>query len=493
MSALKKLFKHTFIYGLATVLPRLLGLILTPLYVSGLPEKEFGVYILLMASLVMGNVLLTYGMETAFFRFVNRGDDQRKVQRTALTSLLITALTFLLMVVLFRYQISDFVAYKTAYILYAVVILCLDTLAVIPFAWFRQNEQPMRYSMIKITNVVINLGLNLFFFLVLPVLASKGYGWVDALIFENKIHYVFISNVIASAATFLMVSPLYFRIGLHIDLKLWKEMFFYAFPVLIAGLAFSINEVGDKMILRYLLPANIAEAEVGVYGGAYKLGAFMTLFITAFKLGVEPFFFSQANEDNARYTYANITQYFAIFGSFILLFVVVYTDLFAMILLPEKSYWRALWIVPFILLANLCLGIYHNLSVWYKITDRTRFGAWISMGGAVITIVLNFLLIPVLSYKGSAIATLAAYGTMMIVSYVLGQKYYPVPYDLKKIGAYMGTSVLFSVLSFYVFDGAILPGTVLLLVFLSLIYYLERNELRRLFRPLLEKVSGKFK
>ena len=493
MSALKNLFKNTFIYGLATVLPRVLGIILTPLYVAGLPESDFGIYILLMASLVMGNILLTYGMETAFFRFVNKEGDKSKVQSTALTSLLITAVSFLFAAVVFREQLSAFLQYQTAFILYAVVILFLDTLVVIPFAWYRQQERPMKYSLIKITNVAINLGLNLFFFLVLPLLSLDEGGMFGGLIFENKIHYVFIANIAASAATFLMVSPLYFRIGLRLDLRLWKEMIVYAFPVLVAGLAFSINEVGDKWMLRYLLPADVAESEVGVYGAAYKLGAFMNLFITAFKLGVEPFFFSQANKKDAKQTYANITLYFAIFGSFILLFVVAYTDLIAMVLLPEKSYWRALWIVPFILLANLCLGIYHNLSVWYKVTDRTRFGALISVGGAVITIGVNFLLIPVLSYKGSAIATLAAYGSMMVISYLLGRRYYPVPYNLKKIGAYMGASVFLSALSFYVFKGDVLAGTALLLLFLTLIYYLERTELVKIFKPLLEKSARKFK
>ncbi|WP_224488243.1 lipopolysaccharide biosynthesis protein [Robertkochia flava] len=493
MSALKNLFKNTFIYGLATVLPRVLGLVLTPLYVSGLPEKQFGVYVILMTYLIMGNILLSYGMETAFFRFINRGDDKQKVQSTALTSLFTTAVIFLLLAVVFKAELSQFLKYQTAFIVYAVVILFLDTLAVIPFAWFRQNEKPMRYSVIKITNVVINLGLNLFFFLVLPEITGAGDGIADHLVFENKVHYIFISNIIASAVTLLLVAPLYFRIGLRLDLGLWKEMIIYALPVLVAGMAFSINEAGDKLMLRYLLPEAVAESEVGVYGAAYKLGAFMTLFVTAFKLGVEPFFFSQANKKDARNTYANITLYFTIFGSLILLFVVVYTDLFAAILLPERSYWRALWVVPFILLANLCLGVYHNLSVWYKITDRTIYGAWISVGGAVITIVLNLLLIPVLSYKGSAIATLAAYGTMMATSYLLGQKHYPIPYDLKKIGVYMTTSVVFSALAFYVFKGSLLPGTVLLLLFLSLIYYLERQELRKLFKPLLDSTAKKFK
>ena len=208
----------------------------------------------------------------------------------------------------------------------------------------------------------------------------------------------------------------------------------------------------------------------------------MTLFATAFRLGIEPFFFKHASQSNAKQTYATITKYFTIFGSLILLFVVVYLDLFKRLLITNPEYWVALSIVPIILLANLCLGIYHNLSVWYKVTDRTKFGAYISVVGAVITLVLNFALIPLISYMGSAIATLAAYGMMMFLSYFFGRKYYPIPYDLKKIAAYLLLSIVFSSISFYVFDGNLVIGTALLLVFLLLIIFSEKKELQRISR-----------
>ena len=254
----------------------------------------------------------------------------------------------------------------------------------------------------------------------------------------------------------------------------------YAFPVLIAGIAFSINEAFDKIMLKYLLPENTAEAEVGVYAACYKLGVFMTLFATAFRLGIEPFFFNHAKEANAKTTYATITKYFTIFGSVILLVVIVYIDVFKEILITDSEYWVALSIVPIILLANLCLGIYHNLSVWYKVTDMTRFGAYISIVGAFLTLLLNFILIPVISYMGSAIATLAAYGTMMFLSYFFGKKYYPVPYNLKKIGGYLLLSVVFSAIAFYGFDRNLIVGTVLLLVFLLLVFFSEKKDLKRI-------------
>ncbi|MEL4307107.1 oligosaccharide flippase family protein [Joostella sp. CR20] len=488
MGALKKLFKHTFIYGLATVLPRLLSLVLTRLYTDKLPTDDYGIYASLFVYLISGNVLLSYGMETAFFRFMNKSERKSEVQSTALTSIFITSGLFLIVSYLFKDNIASFLEFELEFILYGILILFFDALCVIPFAWLRNQEMPLKYSFIKIATVVVNLGLNLFFFLVLPLLVDNNSSSVfNALVFENKVHYIFISNVLASLFGLLLILPLYIRIRLRFDFYLWKKMIRYAFPVLIAGVAFSINEGFDKLMLKYLLPENIAEETVGVYAACYKLGAFMSLFVTAFKLGVEPFFFSNANKKNSKEIYADTTLYFTIFGAFIFLFVVVYIDIFKTILISNSAYWEALWIVPFILLANLCIGIYHNLSVWYKITDRTRFGAYISVFGALVTLVLNFVLIPIITYKGSAIATLIAYGSMMLLSFYFGQKHHPIPYNLKKIGSYLGVSILFVFLSFYVFDRNLIIGTVFVLVFLTLIYKLENRELKKMMKSISAK------
>ena len=436
-----------------------------------------------MSYLILGNVLLSYGMETAFFRFINKNASKKSiVQSTALTSLTISTLVFAIVLLLIKEPLSNFLEFKTEYIVYAILILALDALAVLPFVWLRANEKPMRYAIIKIFSVLINLGFNLFFFLILPDLAINNPDsfWATIYSEESKIAYVFISNLIASALTLLVVLPLYFRIGFKFNSVIWKQMIKYAFPVLVAGIAFSINEAFDKILLNYLLPEDIAASEVGIYAACYKLGVFMTLFATAFRLGIEPFFFNHSKNANAKNTYATITKYFTIFGSFMLLFIIVYLDFFKELLIKDSEYWAALSIVPIILLANLCLGIYHNLSVWYKVTDRTKFGAYISIVGAAITLTLNFILIPVISYVGSAIATLAAYGSMMLLSYYFGRKYYAVPYNVKKIVGYLMLSVGFSILSFYVFEGNLVVGTILLLVFLLLIYFTEKKEVKSL-------------
>lgn len=484
MSIFQKLFKQTAIYGIATVLPRFLSVLLVPLYVSVLGTANFGTYAMVMSYLILGNVVLSYGMETAFFRFLNKKDaDRSKVQSTALTSLTVTSLLFLAISILSRSFLADWLGFETSYIVYGLLILTLDALVILPFVWFRANEQPMRYAVIKIANVILNLCLNLFFFLLLPKLATETNSFWNTIYFEeDKVAYVFIANVLASGATFLILLPNYFRIKLGFDVALWKSMLRYAMPVLVSGIAFSINEAFDKILLGRMLPENIAEAQVGVYAACYKLGVFMTLFSTAFRLGIEPFFFSQVNTVNAKENYATVTKYFCLLGSAMLLFIVVFLDIFKRIIVSNPDYWEAMSIVPIILMANLCLGIYHNLSVWYKITDRTNFGATISVLGAIITLVLNFLLIPYYSYKGSAIATLAAYGSMMLVSYLLGRKYYAVPYQLKRIMGYMSIAVLFSVLSFYFFDLNYYFTIPLLVCYLMALFLGEKKEFLRMIR-----------
>ena len=296
-----------------------------------------------------------------------------------------------------------------------------------------------------------------------------------------EIHYVLISNVIASGVTLLILLPTYLKASYTFDFGVWKQMMKYAGPILVAGIAFTINEVLDKILLTELLPSDVAESEVGKYGACYKLALFMTLFGTAFRMGVEPFFFSHANSEKPQKTYAQITNYFVILGSIILLGVIAFIDVLGRLLLHNPVYWEALDVVPIILLASFCLGIYHNLSVWYKVTDRTKFGAYISSVGAIITLVINISLIPKIGYMASALATLAAYGSMMLLSYHFGKKYYPVPYNMRKIVFYLSVSLVFSILSFYVFNRNLIAGSLLFLLFLGLVYKLEGDKLRSIF------------
>ncbi len=340
----------------------------------------------------------------------------------------------------------------------------------------------MRYAIIKIFNVIINLALNLFFLLWLKDLATDGS--VFSLVYKPnfEVNYIFISNLVASAVTLLLMAPFYVKTKYTFDAGLWKRMMRYALPVLIAGIAFSINETFDRILLDRLLPENIAETQIGMYSACYKLALFMTLFATAYRLGIEPFFFSHAKSENPQKNYAKILEFFVAFGSVIFLTVVVFADILKPIIIRSEPYWEAMWIVPIILLANFCLGIYHNLSVWYKITDRTKFGAYISVFGAIITLVLNIWLIPKIGFKGSAIATLSAYSSMMCLSYYFGRKYYPIPYNLKKIGSYLLISTVFSIASFYYFRENYVVGISMLVVFLAIVFLSEKKELKQLLK-----------
>jgi O-antigen/teichoic acid export membrane protein len=488
LSLYKNLFKQTAIYGLATVVPRMFSFFLVPLYTEFLPKAEYGQVTIIFAYMIFFNVFLAYGMETSFFRFYNKKDNKKSVIQTATISIFWSSILFLTLAIIFRQNIANHINIDVQYVTYTIWILVLDALVIVPFSKLRAFQRPIYYAVLKIGNVVINLTLNLFFLIVLPKLAihNQDSFW-NTIYFENfQVGYIFVSNLIASFLTFLFLSKDYLKLKWKFNFKLWKEMMQYGLPILIAGLAFAINEQFDKILLAKLLPANIADAEVGVYSACYKLGLFMVLFRTAYSLGIEPFFFSHAKNENAPQTYATVTKYFVIFGSFIMLNVIVFADLFKQLMIRDSSYWVAMKVVPLIILANFFLGIYTNLSVWYKLIDKTHIGAYISIVGAVVTLVLNFWLIPQKgyfgSYYGSAIATIAAYGTMMILSYYLGRKQYPIPYDIKKIGLYLALSIGFSILSFYFFRENYLVGIPLILVFSYFIYYSEKETLLRIIK-----------
>lgn len=483
MTALKRLFKQTFIYGLATVLPRMLSFLLVPLYTTEgvlTSVAEYGQVNVIFSWFVLFNVLLAYGMETAFFRFYSKELDKDKVVGTSTISLIISSFIFFVLALLFQNQIAEYIDINVKYVKLVIWILLLDALVIVPFAWLRATQQPMRYAAIKILNVAVNLGLNLFFLLALKDLASNGNMFSTLYKPNFEISYIFIANLIASALTLLLMASFYLRVKFIFDKQLWKSMMQYAYPVLIAGIAFSINETFDRILLKELLPQNIAETHIGMYSACYKLALFMTLFATAYRLGIEPFFFSHANSENPQKNYARILEFFVAAGSVIFLSVVVFADLIKPLIVRSEAYWEAMWVVPIILLANFCLGIYHNLSVWYKITDRTKFGAYISVIGALITLVINIFFIKTLSYKASAIATLSAYATMMLLSYYYGRKYYPIPYNMKKIGTYLSVSIIFSIISFYQFRYNYVIGISLLIVFLGIVGISEKRQLKSL-------------
>jgi len=482
VSIYKKLFQNTFIYGVATVIPRMLSVILVPLYTGVLENTSFGDYSIIFSYFVIFNVILAYGMETAFFRFYNKEKDKSQVVFTSTWSIIATTLVFIILAYLSISEIQSFTRISTQNLELIIWILGLDALAIIPFAWLRANSKPVKFAFIKTLNVAINLGLNVFFLLYLKDLAQSSDLFSSIYIPNFEVSYIFISLILASAITLIFLIPFYSKIQFRFDWDLWKSMMRYALPVLVAGVAFSINEVIDRLFLERMLPENIAKEQIGIYSACYKLGMFMTLFATAFRMGIEPFFFSHASSKNPKTAYAMITKYFVIIGTVILLVVIVFADLFKVLFIQNESYWEAMKIVPIILLANLFLGIYHNLSVWYKVTDKTQYGAYISSIGALFTIGINLWLIPIIGYVGSAIATLTAYGSMMLISFFLGQKHYAIPYKYGKMLIYLSVSVLFSLISFYYFRENYVVGASLILIFCFSVFISEKKEIFRLIK-----------
>ena len=483
MSRLKTLYKQTFIYGLATVVPKMISFLLVRLHTdkSVLSNvADYGDVSLIFAYFVLFNVLLAYGMETAFFRFFNSDEHKKTVLSTSAISLLLTSTMVLAIGYIFRQDLSSLIHIDADYIVLVLWILFFDALVIIPFAYLRALGKTIKYTVVKLTNVILNLGLNIVLLLYLKSWAETSTLWQTFYKPDFEVHYIFIANVIASGVTLLLLISFYFKLNYSFSTTLWKKMLRYAFPVLVAGVAFSINETFDRILLERLLPENLSKDVIGTYSACYKLALFMMLFATAYRLGVEPFFFNNAKDTDAKTNYAKILELFVIFGALILLSVVVFIDVLKLILIPNEAYWEAMTVVPILLLAYLFLGIYHNLSVWYKITDRTKFGAYISIFGALITLLINIIFIPKFGYMASATATLFAYATMAVTSYTLGKKHYAIPYNLKKIGLYLAMSIMFSGISFYVFRGHYFIGILLILILITVIWIKEKNFLKQL-------------
>lgn len=473
MSVLKKFFKDTIIYGLATVLPRLMNFLLVPLHTGRLATTSYSDNTTFYVYAAFFNVLLTYGMETAFFRFFSKSEEKNKVFSTVFISLTVTTLLFLTLVILFNLQLSVWLNISQKYLNLLLGLLVLDTLVVAPFAYLRATGRPIKFATIKITNIFIYVLLNYFFLWVIPKFNINFPGYDSS----DLVQYIFIANLIASIVTFLMLLPYFFKTKLEFSKYVFKQLINYSWPIMVAGLAYVINENFDKWILPYLLDKDIN----GAYSGCYKIAMFMTIFIQAFRLGAEPFFFSHSKEINAKETYALIMKYFVIVGSFMLVFIISYLDLFKLALVTNESYWKAISIVPIVLIANLCLGIYFNLAIWYKLTDKTRYGMYLSIVGAAITIGFNLFFIEKIGFIAAAWATLVAYGVMMILSYIIGQKYYKVPYDLKKILGYFFLAI---VLSYFALNtnANYYMNTTLVFLFLGSVMFFEKNELKKLLK-----------
>jgi len=486
---LKQLASQTAVYGLGTIVPRLLNYLLLPLYTRLLLKEDYGIVTELYAYIAFLFVLLMYGMETTFFRYAQKEGKPEKVFSTTIFSIFLTSTLFVVIVAFFQDSIATSLNYPNhpEYILYAALIIGLDAFTSIQFAYLRQQNKAFKFSLIRLVTVSVIVGLNLYFIWFCDAIYKTNPDSPYLILYypDNHINYILISNLVASLLAIIILSPQLLRIKYKPDYSLLKKMLPYAFPLLIVGVTGMINEVSDKIIFKYLatVPDGIADAdkyimgELGVYGANYKLAVLMTLFIQMFRYAAEPFFFAQAKEDNAKQVYADVMKYFVIFGLLIFLGVMLYIDIFKYFIGPE--HWEGLYIVPVVLMANLFLGMFYNLSVWYKLNDLTKFGAIIALSGSIITIVVNILLVPKMSYMGAAIGHFACYLFMLIFSYFLGRKYYPIQYDLKRIGLYFILGLILFFTNYYLsiesFVLQMVTSTVLIGFFPMVAYLKEKG------------------
>ncbi len=433
MKIYKQLAGQTLIYGVGTILPRVLNYLLTPLYTYILLESSFGVITEMYAYVAFIMVILTMGMETSFFKFSADKQNTHQVFSNSFFVLAVISLVFILLAILFRYPLANILG-DSNYSLYIVLtagIIFFDVITVIPLAKLRLDGKAFKFSIIRILNILINILLNLFFYLVcrnsdIEVL-NKLYNP------DIAVAYAFISNLAASAFNFVILLPYIFNVKLSFNKDLFLKMLHYSWPLIIVGVAGMINEVADKLFIKYLTPAHLNPMQqVGIYGANYKLAILMTIFIQVFKYAAEPFFFKQSVSENAPRIYAKVMTYFVAFCLVIFLLVALNLNVFQHFI--GHNYRTGLQIVPIVLMANLCLGVYYNLSIWYKLTNKTMLGAVISLIGALLTILLSIIFIPRFGYIGAAWITLICYFSMMLISYLVGQKYYKVPYNIGTMG-----------------------------------------------------------
>jgi O-antigen/teichoic acid export membrane protein len=451
--------------------------------------KEFGDVTSAYAYVSFLLVFLTYGMETTLFRFSQAETDKEKVYSTALFSLLITSLSFVIICWAFAEPISEKLKFSghPEYVIWFALILAADAFTAIPFAKLREQGKAKRFAVIRSLNIAINIGLNLFFIWFCKGVHESGDSifkpFVD-LVYDPSIGigYIFISNLIASMATLLLLFPEIRQVKWKMDPELWKKMMRYSLPLLIAGLAGMINETLDRTLIPHLIPGEAGKAQNGIYGACYKIAILMTIFIQAFRFAAEPFFFSHSKEKDAKETYALIMKFFVIVCSVIFLGTMMNISWIRYFV--GEDYREGMRVVPILLIANLFLGIFINQSIWYKLTGQTGYGAVLTILGAVITIILNFYWIPRIGYIGSAWATLICYASMMVVSYFWGNKHYPVNYDLKRILGYLGLSLTLYFVSILIdVDSSrikLILNNLLLVVFIYIIWKLEKQSLKRL-------------
>jgi len=483
--AIRNLVGQTAIYGLPTIVGRLLNYLLVPLYTRLFLPAEYGVVTEFYAYVAFFMVIATYGMETAFFRFVSKEKNNPNVFSTATLVLLTSSVTLFGLAFMFRDSLASAIGYAnhSEYIVWFAAILMFDAICVIPFARLRNQERPIRFAFLKTVNIAANIGFNLFFLILCPFVLKNNPDSVLQFVYRPDIGvgYIFISNLLATTVTALLLLPDFLQIRLKFDQKLAKNMLIYALPVMIWGMAGILNETFDRIFMKHLISdSSIAMAQVGIYGACYKISILMILFIQAFRFAAEPFFFKQAENRNAPEVYAKVMRYFVLACLMIFLFCTLFLN--DLMLFVGPQFREGAVIVPILLMSNLLLGVFYNLSVWYKITDKTKYGAYISMIGAVVTISMNVLLVPIFGYIGAAWATLSCYVTIVLISYFLGQRHFPIPYPVKALLLYTFGALVLFMIHRYVLDSVDVwlsrgLGIAFIVFFALAIWYNERYKL----------------
>lgn len=433
---------------MSNILGRFISYLLTPILLYSFHAGDFGDISVLFASAAFLNIIFTYGMETSYFRF-NQIEDERKVFNTALSSLLVTTLILCLILTFQAQLLADMMQQHEHpdFVIWVIAIVALDTLSVLPFSKLRHAGRPRKFAMIKLANILINVGLAAFFLLICKPAQEAGTGSFFGGLYDPAIGigYVFISQLLASIITLGLLFREWKDFKPTFDKKLLTELMIYSLPLVVVGFGGMINETIDRFMVLFRFSGTVQEARAanGIYSANYKLAILIVIFIQTFRMGAEPFFFKNASNENAKSTYARIMNLFVIACCFCYLGVVLYLDIWKYFMSVQKhpEYLQGLVVVPILMLSKIFLGIYYNLSIWYKLTNKNSTGAVITIVGALITLLVNYLLIPSLGFLACAWATVACYGTMMLMSYFLGQKHYPIPYEWKKVLGYIGVSV----------------------------------------------------
>jgi O-antigen/teichoic acid export membrane protein len=497
LNPFKRLASQTAIYGLPTIIGRLLNYLLVPLYTYNFSTSEYGTVNEMYAYVSFLLISLTYGMETALFNFSrkqgNPGESGKdKVYSTILLCVSLTSVLFIGGLWFFSQPIANLIRYPDhpEYITWFGLILGLDAISSIAFAKLREQQKAKTFAAIKTLNIVTNIFFNLFFIVYCKhQFEASPNSWISSFYSpEIGIGYIFISNVIASAVTLLVQLPSVLRVfsplkrgagGEAFDFSLLKTILLYALPLLVAGLAGMTNETMDRILLKYLLPSDIALQQNGIYGACYKISIIMTIFIQTFRYAAEPFFFSHAAEMDAKSVYARVMNYFVIIC--LIIFLGTWMNISWIQYFVGKDFREGIAVVPILLMANFCLGVFLNLSIWYKLTGKTKWGAYLTILGALITLIGNFVFIPRFGYMASAWTTLICYAGMMVVSYFIGNKQYPVNYDLRRFLGYLALSLLLFAFSMYLkIESGILDIVVknlLIVLFLIVVFVFERKNL----------------